>query len=118
MIGSMSGCMSGAIGVVSSSNNEYRLFFPALAGAPGVCTEAIYTNYREGEESFWVQGPADENGYAFQIEMSFRAMRKGFKPVEIPIVFADRTPARPILYTELRPTDPRTFWQIRVRKTF
>jgi len=31
------------------------------------------------------------NGYAFQIEMSFRAMRKGFKPVEIPIVFSDRT---------------------------
>ena len=31
------------------------------------------------------------NGYAFQIEMSFRAMQKGFRPVEIPIVFADRT---------------------------
>ena len=31
------------------------------------------------------------NGYAFQIEMSFRAMRKGFRAVEIPIVFADRT---------------------------
>jgi dolichol-phosphate mannosyltransferase len=31
------------------------------------------------------------NGYAFQIEMTFRAMRKGFKPVEIPIVFSDRT---------------------------
>ena len=31
------------------------------------------------------------NGYAFQIEMTYRAMRKGFKPVEIPIVFADRT---------------------------
>ena len=31
------------------------------------------------------------NGYAFQIEMSFRAMHKGFRPVEIPIVFADRT---------------------------
>lgn len=31
------------------------------------------------------------NGYAFQIEMSYRAMRKGFKPIEIPIVFADRT---------------------------
>jgi dolichol-phosphate mannosyltransferase len=30
-------------------------------------------------------------GYGFQIEMSFRAMRKGFRPVEIPIVFADRT---------------------------
>jgi dolichol-phosphate mannosyltransferase len=31
------------------------------------------------------------NGYAFQIEMSFRAWRMGFKIVEIPIVFVDRT---------------------------
>lgn len=31
------------------------------------------------------------NGYAFQIEMSFRAWRKNFKIVEIPIVFVDRT---------------------------
>lgn len=31
------------------------------------------------------------NGYAFQIEMSFRAFRKGFKGKEIPIVFSDRT---------------------------
>jgi dolichol-phosphate mannosyltransferase len=31
------------------------------------------------------------NGYAFQIEMSFRAWRKGFRLVEIPIVFVDRT---------------------------
>lgn len=30
------------------------------------------------------------NGYAFQIEMSFRAFRKGFRGVEIPIVFTDR----------------------------
>src|ERR1051325_10546889 len=31
------------------------------------------------------------NGYAFQIEMSFRAWRKHFEIVEIPIVFVDRT---------------------------
>lgn len=30
------------------------------------------------------------NGYSFQIEMSFRAWRKGFKLREIPIVFTDR----------------------------
>jgi len=30
------------------------------------------------------------NGYAFQIEMSFRAWRKGFRLVELPIVFTDR----------------------------
>jgi len=31
------------------------------------------------------------NGYAFQIEMSVRAWRKGFRLTEIPIVFVDRT---------------------------
>jgi dolichol-phosphate mannosyltransferase len=31
------------------------------------------------------------NGYAFQIEMSLRAARKGFRIKEIPIVFVDRT---------------------------
>lgn len=31
------------------------------------------------------------NGYGFQIEMNFRAHRKGFKWAEIPIVFSDRT---------------------------
>jgi dolichol-phosphate mannosyltransferase len=31
------------------------------------------------------------NGYAFQVEMSVRAWRKGFRLKEIPIVFVDRT---------------------------
>src|SRR3954471_7617349 len=31
------------------------------------------------------------NGYAFQIEMSFRAWKKGFRIAEVPIVFVDRT---------------------------
>jgi len=30
------------------------------------------------------------NGYAFQIEMNFRAWRKGFRLFELPIVFVDR----------------------------
>ena len=29
-------------------------------------------------------------GYAFQIEMKFRAWKKGFKIVELPIIFKDR----------------------------
>lgn len=33
----------------------------------------------------------ESNGYAFQIEMSVRAWRKGFRIAEIPIVFVDRT---------------------------
>jgi dolichol-phosphate mannosyltransferase len=31
------------------------------------------------------------NGYAFQIEMSYRASKRGFRIIEIPIVFVDRT---------------------------
>ncbi len=30
------------------------------------------------------------NGYAFQIEMNFKAFKKGFKIGEIPIIFVDR----------------------------
>ena len=33
-------------------------------------------------------------------------------------VYANRTPARPIAYVENRYIDPRTFFQVRVRKTF
>jgi len=36
-------------------------------------------------------GAVRSNGYAFQIEMSTRAARRGFRIVEIPIVFVDRT---------------------------
>jgi dolichol-phosphate mannosyltransferase len=32
----------------------------------------------------------ESNGYAFQIEMSVRAWRKGFRITEVPIVFVDR----------------------------
>jgi dolichol-phosphate mannosyltransferase len=32
----------------------------------------------------------ESNGYAFQIEMSFRAWKKGFRVGEIPIMFVDR----------------------------
>jgi len=32
----------------------------------------------------------ESNGYAFQIELKLRAWRKGFEPVEIPIVFTER----------------------------
>lgn len=33
----------------------------------------------------------ESNGYAFQIEMSFRAWKKGFRVGEIPITFVDRS---------------------------
>lgn len=35
-------------------------------------------------------GTVYSNGYSFQIEMTFRAVRKGMRVVEVPIVFVDR----------------------------
>ncbi len=34
------------------------------------------------------------DGYAFQIELTYRALRKGFRVVEVPITFADREVGR------------------------
>ena len=45
---------------------------------------------REVLESIDLNG-VRSNGYAFQIEMSFRAWKRGFRIVEIPIVFTDRS---------------------------
>ena len=36
-------------------------------------------------------------GYAFQIELTYRALRAGFEVVEVPIVFADRTHGKLVL---------------------
>ena len=33
-------------------------------------------------------------GYAFQIELTYRAIRAGFRAVEVPIAFTDRTHGR------------------------
>jgi dolichol-phosphate mannosyltransferase len=35
-------------------------------------------------------GSVRSNGYAFQIELTYRAIRRGFKVVEVPITFVDR----------------------------
>jgi len=35
-------------------------------------------------------GEIDAKGYAFQIETTYRALRAGFRVVEVPITFTDR----------------------------
>jgi dolichol-phosphate mannosyltransferase len=39
-------------------------------------------------------GDVNSNGYSFQIEMTYRAVRKGMRVKEVPIVFVDRTAGR------------------------
>lgn len=58
------------------------------------------------------------NGYAFQIEMSFKAWKKGFRVAEIPIIFLDRRSgvskmSRKIVYEAVF-----MLWTLRFRSLF
>lgn len=58
------------------------------------------------------------NGYAFQIEMSFKAWKKGFRLIEIPIVFLDRRSgdskmSRAIMYEAFY-----MLWKLRLQSLF
>jgi len=52
---------------------------------------AGFTCYRRSVLEALDLASIHSQGYVFQIEMKYRALRKGFKVAEVPIVFADRT---------------------------
>ena len=63
----------------------------------GVSVRDLTTGYKAFRRSA-LQGidlaTVHSNGYSFQIEMTYRALRRGFRVVEVPIVFVDRTLGR------------------------
>ncbi len=58
------------------------------------------------------------NGYSFQIEMSFRAYRKGFRIVEIPIVFTDRTDGESKMSGAIVREAIWMVWRLRLQSVF
>jgi dolichol-phosphate mannosyltransferase len=52
-------------------------------------------------------------GYAFQIELTFRAFRRGFRIAEVPIVFADRRVGRSKMSRRIVLEALRKVWSIR-----
>jgi dolichol-phosphate mannosyltransferase len=58
------------------------------------------------------------NGYAFQIELSFRAWKKGFKLVEIPIVFVDRVEGHSKLSKKIIREAVWMVWFLRLKAMF
>ena len=60
----------------------------------GVAVRDLTTGYKAFTRRALEQIDLDavhSNGYSFQIEMTYRALRKGMRVVEVPIVFVDRT---------------------------
>lgn len=54
------------------------------------------------------------NGYSFQIEMSFRAWKKGFSIKEIPIVFEDRTAGTSKMSKKIVREAVAMVWRLRI----
>ena len=55
------------------------------------------------------------NGYSFQIELKFRALRGGFKVKEVPIVFADRRVGQSKMSTRIVLEALHRVWSIRAQ---
>jgi dolichol-phosphate mannosyltransferase len=55
------------------------------------------------------------NGYAFQIEMSFKAWKKGFKLGEIPIIFIDRVSGSSKMSKKIVREAIFMVWKLRIR---
>lgn len=55
------------------------------------------------------------NGYAFQIEMTFKAWKKGFKVVEIPIIFIDRAKGQSKMSKKIVREAIFMVWKLRIR---
>lgn len=55
------------------------------------------------------------NGYAFQIEMTFKAWKKGFKVGEIPIIFIDRVKGRSKMSKKIVREAIFMVWKLRIR---
>ena len=58
------------------------------------------------------------NGYAFQIEMSFRAWKKGFRLTEVPIVFTDRVEGQSKMSKKIVREAVWMVWWLRIESVF
>ena len=58
------------------------------------------------------------NGYAFQIEMSFKAWKKGFKLKEIPIIFVDRVKGKSKMSRKIVREAVTMVWKLRLKSIF
>jgi len=60
----------------------------------------------------------NSNGYAFQIEMNFKAWKKGFKIIEIPIIFVDRMKGKSKMSKKIVREAIWMVWKLRLKSLF
>ena len=68
-----------------------NIYARAITGLPVSDTTGGFKCFRRNVLESIDLNSVKSNGYAFQIEMSFRVWKRGFRLFEIPIIFVDRT---------------------------
>jgi dolichol-phosphate mannosyltransferase len=68
---------------------------------------------RRALESFEL-ADVSSNGYSFQIEMTYRAVRRGMKVKEVPIVFVDRTAGHSKMSQRIFAEAIAMVWKLRI----
>jgi dolichol-phosphate mannosyltransferase len=67
-----------------------NFYVRAVTGLPQTDSTSGFKCFRREVLASLPLDRVGSNGYGFQIEMNFRAWRKGFRLVEVPIIFTDR----------------------------
>ncbi len=68
-----------------------NIYARAVTGLPVSDTTGGFKCFRRNVLESIDLNSVKSNGYAFQIEMSYRVWKRGFRLAEIPIIFVDRT---------------------------
>ena len=68
-----------------------NIYARSITGLPIFDTTGGFKCFRRNVLESIDLSSVKSNGYAFQIEMSYRVWKRGFRLVEIPIIFVDRT---------------------------
>ena len=81
------------------------------------CTAGFVAYHRRVLESVNLQA-VRSNGYSFQVEMKYRAWKKGFRLSEIPIVFTERTEGQSKMSAAIVREAAFKVWEMRIRSLF
>lgn len=92
-----------------------NIYARAVTGTPVFDATGGYKCFRREVLESIDLSEIQSNGYAFQIEMTFRAWKKGFRVLEIPIVFVDRTEGQSKMSKQIVREAVWMVWRLRWR---
>lgn len=95
-----------------------NLYTRVITGMPVMDTTSGFVCYRRTVLENIDLDSIRSNGYAFQIEIKFKAWRKGFRLHEIPIIFVDRRAGSSKMSKHIMYEAALMVWKLKLRSLF